>query len=169
MSSSAAKISTIKEFDIPTSNGDLHVSIEPNTPEGILDAHGVPVERSSSMMVRLDKKAGESVTLTRGTLWFVGTLVAVVPVILLIAVYTVTVAMGYQSALSQVKEIDGRVTKLEAAFTEIQNLKLSMNNVANDVATMKASQKDADIDRKDILKNMGDIRILLAQKHMEGQ
>lgn len=148
---------------------DIHASFEPKkTEQGVIvDAHGEPVTRTNGMMVRLDEKAKQAVTISRGTLWFIGTVIAVVPVLILIVVYVITVAMGYQGTLSQVKEIDGRVTKLENGFVELQTLKLNVNDIKSDVVQIKKTQENNEQDRKDVLKNISDIRILLAQRQME--
>lgn len=151
----------LREADVRT-NG-IHLSVEPQ--KNILDAHGEPIRRES-MMVRLDKKAGEPITVSRGTLWFIGTLIAVVPIAIAIIAYTISIAMGYQGNVSKVTEIDARVTKVEAALVELQQLKANMAGIERDVNAIKKNQDEADIDRKDILKNMADIRILLAQKQL---
>ncbi len=163
---SAAKL---REIDLST-NG-IHLSIDPDKPEQgtIIDRHGDPIARPTSMMVRIDEKAKEPITLSRGTLWFIGTLLTVIPITVLLVGYIITIATGYQSNISRVTELDGRVAKLESAVTKIQGLEISLNNVANDVGTMKANQVAADVDRKELIKSMGDIRILLAQKQMGGQ
>jgi len=166
---SAAKLGQI--LDVSSNNGDIHVSVEPGQPElgTILDEHGAAIPRRESMMVRLDEKAKESITVSRGTLWFIGTAITVVPILLVIIGYAVSMAMGYQGNLSRVTELDSRVAKLEAAVAKIQSLEIGMNNIEKDVASVKKSHEAAEQDRKDILKNMGDIRILLAQKQMGAQ
>jgi len=164
----AAKLEQV--FDV-TTNGNIHLSVDPHKPDigTIVDLHGEPITRPNSMMVRIDEKVREPITLSRGTLWFIGVLLTVIPITVLLLGYIITLATGYQSNISRVTELDGRVAKLESAVAEIQNLKLSMNTIQGDVTAVKKNQEDGDRDRKDILKNMADIRILLAQKQMGGQ
>jgi len=168
----SAAVKQEQVFDVKT-NGDIHWSVEPQTPEPgtILDEHGQQLAEPSkdSMMVRLDSKAKEAITVSRGTLWFIGTAIAIVPIIVILIGYVITIAMGYQGNLSRVTELDSRVAKLEAAVTKIQSLEIGMNNIEKDVSSVKKSHEAAEQDRKDILKNMGDIRILLAQKQMGAQ
>jgi uncharacterized protein HemX len=153
-----------KLHDKITGNGDIHFSIEPDVPElgTIVNEQGETVNHPpKTMMVKIDEKTTEKVTVSKGTIGIAG-------VVLALVVYIITVAMNYQGNLSKVTELDTRLTRVENAVAEIQSIKLSMSTIQNDVSSIRTTQKEADSDRKDILKSMGDIRILLAQKQITG-
>jgi len=118
------------------------------------------------MMVRIDEKAKESITITRGTLWFIGTVITTVPVLLVVVVYVITVAMGYQGTVSRVADIENRVKEMEMTMKEVTALKITASQVQADVKQIRESQSASDAERKDMSKNIADIRILLASRQM---
>ncbi len=141
---------------------DIHITADPSDSKTIVDVRGDAFPQRKTMVGRLDDKAKETITLSRGTLWFIGTALTVIPVAIVLLAYLVSGAMGYQGTIGKVNELDTRVGKLETAFADIQALKLSVNNISNDVSTVKDGQKINEAKRDDMAKTLNDIRLLLA-------
>lgn len=133
--------------------------IHESEPGKILDTHGKIIEVRKGFMAQADEKGSEKVTLSKSMLGFLGT-------VLVIAVYVVTVSMNYQGTLSRVGEIDERVKKLETAVMEMQKLQLNVNTIQSDVSSIKQTQQNNEQDRKEVMKNINDIQILLAKRAM---
>lgn len=123
---SGAAATQLREVQVYTP--DLHVSIEPNGPEPqgtLLDSHGdamPPVKKG--LMVRIDAKAKEEVTLSKGTVWMIGA----VPVIL-------AVALNYGAAAF------GWVREDQSKTLQIQQLQNDVNTIKDDVRAMKDIQQ----------------------------
>lgn len=96
--------------------------------EPLVDQSGVPFPRRS-WMARIDSKGEEQVTLRRSTLWFVGTLIAVVPILIILGALLISYGRDdgtRNSALEQVqtqqKETREDVKELNRKFDEIQKM-----------------------------------------------
>lgn len=124
-----ATAAQLREVVVPL--GDLHVSIEPNTTTGaILDNHGeVAVVPQRGLMVRLDAKVSEQITLSKGTLWMIG----VIPVVLAVLLSYGTSAMGW-------------VREDQSKTLQIQQLQNDVNSIKEDVKAIKDSQNKTALD-----------------------
>lgn len=114
----------------------IHITDEPQKPEPgtLLDSHGEKVEVRRGWMVRVDDKAKEQITLSRGTIWLLGTfvaLVALVPAILTLLLVIGGLLIGYgredgtqaikiASMEKQSEEIRDDMKELNRKFDDIQ-------------------------------------------------
>ena len=121
MQSAAIKTSDVfqngRSADFP-----LHVELSesPTPTTGILDAHGEPTIPSQSLMIRLDKKLKEPVTVSWGTFW------------------TPTIIMAFAMLLfSYGGSIMGWWGKTQTQTTEIEGVKNTVNTVKEDVNHMR--------------------------------
>jgi septal ring factor EnvC (AmiA/AmiB activator) len=124
-------------------------------------------EAPHSLMAQIDKASTETVTWTKGTLWLIGTTIAAASVIVLILAYVVSGAMGYQGVVNRIDQAETRLDKIEKTLDEFSQMKITLNNVQNDSKVIRETQSANETDRKEMMKNLSDIRILLAQKGMQ--
>lgn len=137
------------------SSDDIHIT----------DASGREISSEKpNLMAQIDLKAGEPITISRGFAWIVGTALVLIPIVLMIALYLISGAMGYQTVISRVSDAEKRLDKVESAVADIQTLKMTAAQVQSDVKQIKDLQSSNEVDRKDMQKNISDIRILLATK-----
>jgi len=148
-------------------NGDIHASVEPNIPEGIVDIHGDQLATKTGFMTQVDSKVTSPMTISKGLATLATIFIALISGLIGIWLYSVTSAMSYQTVVSRVGEVEKRTEKLEAAVSDIQSLKFSTLNLQNDVKAMRETQQNNEQDRKDLIKNVSDIRILLAQRGLQ--
>lgn len=137
---------------------------ETNASHTLLDTNERPLRARSGFMARLDAKVNESITISKGLAWLIALVIGIVPVGLLIAVYLITGAMGYQTVVSDVSDLKERVAKLEKLDDKVNGISLTATTVQKDVEIIKKNQDVAESDRRDLIKNVSDIRIMLAQK-----
>jgi hypothetical protein len=142
-----------------------------NVHERVTTANGkvvdAPKDAHNGLMGTIEKVSAETVTWTKGTLWIIGTTIAAASVIVLILAYVVSGAMGYQGVVNRIGAAEDRLTKVEDALKDVQSMKLSLNNVQNDASEIRKKQSNDEQDRKEMIKNISDIRILLAQRGMQ--
>lgn len=148
MQSGAA--AALREVDV-FSNGDVHVSIEPNTKGAVLDSHGeVAVVPKKGLMVKIDAKAVEQITLSKGTVIAIGA----VPAFLTILVVVGGLLIGYgRSDQSQVeKQIQLGVTidrvadsqkRMEDQFRELDKRLQEQEKLNERVKGYQLGQTDA--------------------------
>lgn len=139
------------------SSDDIHIT----------DASGREISSEKpNLMAQIDLKVGEPITISRGFAWIVGTALVLIPIVLMIALYLISGAMGYQTVISRVTDTEKRLDKVEAVVADIQTLKTTATIMQGDVKAIKDAQSSNEADRKDMVKNISDIRILLATKHI---
>lgn len=158
--------SKLREVDI-TRNGDIHVSIEPNKPGLLVDSHGEAVSASKTGLMKVDEKMSEPLGMSRGLAAIFSVALAIVSAVIGIWLYSLTGAMSYQTVVSRVGTVETRLDKVEKALDDVQGMKITLNNVQNDSKAIRDKQAMDEQDRKDLIKNIGDIRILLAQKGLQ--
>ncbi len=147
--------------------GNIHASENPGF---IVDSHGEKVSTvPNNIMAVVDSKMTEPITISRGMAWLVGVALAVVPVGIMLIAYMISGAMGYQTVVSRMAEAEKRLDKLEKVSDDVQRLTLTTENVKNDVSNIRATQTSSEVERKEMSKNIADIRILLATKSMNAQ
>lgn len=149
---------------VPSQNGfDVHQTEE--IEQGvILDPQEHPVESKRSLVARVDTKFQEPITISKGLAWLIGLIIAVVPIGIAILIYVATGAMGYQTVVGRVNEVEKRADKMETAITELQTLKITTIKMQGDVEQIKQNQASTETDRKKMMSDLADIRILLAQQ-----
>lgn len=96
-----------------------------------------------------------------------GALIAGGPICILIGVYLLAGGMRYQAVVSDVDSLKDRVKALEEMKGQVNRLEVTGVGISKDVETIKNSQAEAKVDQTDLLKKVGDIRILLAQRGMQ--
>lgn len=128
--SSSATATQLREVEIYP-NGDVHVSIEPNSTQGaVLDAHGdVATVPEKGLMVRLDAKAKENITLSKGTVAAIG----LIPVILMLVLNYGAAAFGW-------------VRDDQSKTLQIQQLQNDVNSMKEDVKTIKETMQKQQVD-----------------------
>jgi hypothetical protein len=141
-----------------STNGDVHTTEEPGT---VLDSHGESVTSKKDFIAMTDEGLAKK-PISVG----LAAIISIVLAILSVWVYSMTTAMGYQTVVSHVDTIDRRVEKLEKAFDDIQSLKMSAQKTDSTLQTLRETQTAGEADRKQIMKDIADIRIMMAQKAM---
>ncbi len=82
MSDGTGAVATkLREVDIITSNGDVHVTLEPNKTL-IVDERGNALTTKKGLMTTLDAKLGKRIEISQGTMWFVGIVFVVMQLLL---------------------------------------------------------------------------------------
>ncbi len=153
----------VKLSEVVIRNGDIHASVEPNIPEGIVDIHGESVTSKKDFIAMTDEGLAKK-PISVG----LAAIISIVLAILSVWVYSMTTAMGYQTVVSHVDTIDRRVEKLEKAFDDIQSLKMSAQKTDSTLQTMHETQTAGEADRKQMMKDIADIRIMMGQKELHG-
>lgn len=146
---------------------DMHSSVDPNRRSVILDSHEQPFQSRKSLIEMADDKTTTPVTVSRGFAALASLTIAAAGALAGVWIYSLTGAMSYQTVVNRVGTVETRVEKMENAIQDLQGLKITANNLTNDVKSIKEKQADAEPDRKKMMSDISDIRILLAQKGME--
>ncbi len=82
MSDGTGAVATkLREVDIITSNGDVHVTLEPDKTL-IVDERGNALTTKKGLMTTLDAKLGKRIEISQGTMWFVGIVFVVMQLLL---------------------------------------------------------------------------------------
>lgn len=86
---------------------DIHISARPDKDAPLLvDARGAVIPTSrTTLMARIDAKGSEEITIRRSTMWFVGTVIAVLPVAIVLAVMLVGWARDDQTQKMQIQQL----------------------------------------------------------------
>ena len=147
-------------------NGDIHASIEPNVPElGIIfDAHGDPVTPKTRLMDKIDDRVTSPIKMSFGLASLLGVGITILSAIVGAWLYSLTGAMSYQTVVSRVGTVETRVEKIEKVLDDMQGLKVASVTMQKDVQAIREKQMADEQDRKKMIDNIADIRILLAQK-----
>lgn len=111
MSDGAAVAAKLKEVDIITSNGDIHVTLEPTDDKHlIVDERGNAITTKKGLMTTLDAKFGKRIEISQGTMWFIG-----------IAFVAIQVIFSYGGSLWSKSAEDSAVrTKVDAIQVTLQ-------------------------------------------------
>lgn len=130
----------------------------------ILDAREQPIEHQEILVgVRIDSKT-RAITATPVVAGALSVVIAIVAGVASVWIYSITGAMSYQNVVNDVTGLKERVAKLEALDAKVTVIDKTVSNMAKDVDAIKEEQKDSVADRKKMMSDVADIRILLAQK-----
>lgn len=146
---------------------NIHEVPKVDTTGTIIGIHGEKLTPTTSLMGKIDEQVTTPITISRGLATIAGVLIALLSGIAGIWIYSVTSAMSYQTVVNRVGVVEARLDKIDTVITDLQGLKMTTNNLQNDVKAIRDKQVNDEPDRKELIKNIGDIRILLAQKGMQ--
>ncbi len=140
MSDGSAVAAKLKEVDIITSNGDIHVTLEPTDDKHlIVDERGNAITTKKGLMTTLDAKFGKRIEISQGTMWFIG-----------IAFVAIQIIFSYGGSLWSKSADDSAVrTKVEALQITVQAL---ASQEASDNKETKQALEKLD-DKFDVLKD----------------
>lgn len=99
---------------------DIHISAPPEEAM-LLDARGdaIPTKRTG-LMARIDAKGSEEITIRRSTLWFVGTLLAVIPVAIVIGALLIGYGRESQSQIEKTIQMQSDIQKMSETQKRIE-------------------------------------------------
>lgn len=141
--------------------------MEPNNGSDyeVLDYKPDPAQQQApSLMSTVNSKLKEEVTTTRGIQWLTVIGVPVVTLCISVVVMLITATLSYQANVSRVEELNKRVLKLEDFTEKFQDFKGEFIKTSSAVEVIKAKQADAEADRRQMARDVSDIKILLGQK-----
>jgi hypothetical protein len=121
---------------------DIHISATPDAP-GVLDAKGdvfIPTQRTG-LMARIDLKGSEEITIRRSTMWFVGTLLAVLPVTIVIAALLVGWARDDQTQRMQLQQVQTQAAETRDDVKELNQKFDAVQKMLSDQAVRDAESK----------------------------
>jgi hypothetical protein len=122
---------------------DIHISAKPDA--GVLDAKGdvfIPTQRTG-LMARIDAKGSEEVTIRRSSMWFVGTLLAVIPVAIVIAAIMINWAREDQTKTIQIQQLQSDLTSMKDDLKELKRIAQERQIQDAKVAGYQLGQTDA--------------------------